>query len=73
MVTVFFGPNQLILVQATQDRYGAAVLGSVPVGAYRYQLVPLVYRRMPFAAGFAEISHKLLYYLTRQISKFLGI
>ena len=38
MVTVFFGPNQLVLVKTTPGRYGACMLGSVSVGAsmYRY-------------------------------------
>ena len=31
MVTVFFGPNQLVLVKVTHGRYGAGMLGYVPV------------------------------------------
>ena len=44
LVTVYVGPNQLILVQATQDRYGAAMLEYVPVhigiGCVECLLVP---------------------------------
>ena len=42
MVTVFFGPNRLILIKATQGRYCAAMLGSVEVDASMFWSVPLV-------------------------------
>ena len=72
MVTVFFGPNRLILIKATQCRYWAAMLGSV------YRSVPLCFGQcllcrsvllrpvilciylnchlVPVGAGFAEIT-----------------
>ena len=54
MVTVFFGPNRLILIKATQGRYWAAMLGSVPVDASMFCWVPLVPARcllVPIGAG----------------------
>ena len=51
MVTVFFGPNRLILTKATQGRYWAAMLGSVEVGASMFWSVPLVPARCRYRAG----------------------
>ena len=66
MVTVFFGPNRLILVKATQGWYWAAMLGSVVVGAsfaiqfYSGPVILCIYHKVPFGAGFAERSQELL-------------
>ena len=41
MVTVFYGPNRLILIKVTQGRYWAAMLGSGEVGASMFWSVPV--------------------------------
>ena len=40
MVTAFFGTNRLVLVEATQGRYWAAMLGFVVVGVSCAGTVP---------------------------------
>ena len=72
MDTIYFGPNRLILIKASQVWYCVAMLGSVEVGAsgqlglgpvsgWWHSVYIVKCLLVPIVPGFAEKSHELLY------------